>query len=80
MPTFAIHAPEASPGGQRFLPMNGPDYRGPRLTSGGISALTSDISLFDRRPLQRLLAMTPAIWHNCQSSHPIRRSLTAYNH
>ena len=32
------------------------------------------------RVIQRLLAMTPVIWHNCQSSQAIRRSLTAYNH
>jgi len=32
------------------------------------------------RVIQRLLAMTAAIWHNDQTSQAIRRSLTAYDH
>jgi Transposase DDE domain len=32
------------------------------------------------RVLQRLLAMTAAIWHNDHTGQPIRRSLTAYDH
>lgn len=32
------------------------------------------------RILQRLLAMTAAIWHNDRTGQPIRRSLTAYDH
>ena len=32
------------------------------------------------RVLQRLLAMTTAIWHNDHTGQPIRRSLLAYNH
>jgi len=32
------------------------------------------------RVLQRLLALTAAIWHNEQTSRPVLRSLTAYDH
>ncbi len=32
------------------------------------------------RILQRLLAMTAAIWHNDHTSQPVRRSLLAYDH
>jgi len=32
------------------------------------------------RVLQRLLAMTAAIWHNDQTGQPVLRSLTAYDH
>ncbi len=32
------------------------------------------------RVTQRILAMTAAIWHNDQTGHTIRRSLTAYDH
>ena len=32
------------------------------------------------RVLQRLLAMTAAIWHNDHTHQPVRRSLTAYDH
>ena len=32
------------------------------------------------RVLQRLLAMTTAIWHNDHTAQPIRRSLLAYDH
>ena len=32
------------------------------------------------RVLQRLLALTTAIWHNDHTSQPIKRSLTAYDH
>jgi hypothetical protein len=32
------------------------------------------------RILQRLLALTAAIWHNDHTSQPIKRSLTAYDH
>ena len=32
------------------------------------------------RVLQRLLAMTAAIWHNDHTDQPVRRSLTAYDH
>lgn len=32
------------------------------------------------RVLQRLLALTAAIWHNHHSSQPVLRSLTAYDH
>lgn len=32
------------------------------------------------RVAQRVLALTAAIWHNDQIGHPIRRSLTAYDH
>jgi hypothetical protein len=32
------------------------------------------------RVLQRLLAMTAAIWHNDHTGRPVRRSLTAYDH
>ena len=32
------------------------------------------------RVIQRLLAMTAAIWHNDQTGQAIRRSLTAYDH
>ncbi|MCA0292434.1 MAG: IS982 family transposase, partial [Actinobacteria bacterium] len=30
--------------------------------------------------LQRLLALTTAIWHNDHTSQPVLRSLTAYDH
>jgi hypothetical protein len=32
------------------------------------------------RVLQRILAMTAAIWHNWHTGQPIMRSLTAYDH
>jgi hypothetical protein len=32
------------------------------------------------RVLQRILALTTAIWHNDQTSQPTKRSLTAYDH
>lgn len=32
------------------------------------------------RVLQRILALTAAIWHNCQTGQPVLRSLTAYDH
>jgi hypothetical protein len=32
------------------------------------------------RVLQRLLAMTAAIWHNDRTGQPVLRSLTAYDH
>ena len=32
------------------------------------------------RVLQRVLALTAAIWHNDTTSQPILRSLTAYDH
>jgi hypothetical protein len=32
------------------------------------------------RVLQRILALTAAIWHNDQTGQPIRRSLTAFDH
>ena len=32
------------------------------------------------RVLQRLLALTAAIWHNHHTSQPVLRSLTAYDH
>ena len=32
------------------------------------------------RVLQRLLALTAAIWHNHHSHQPVLRSLTAYDH
>jgi hypothetical protein len=32
------------------------------------------------RVLQRVLALTAAIWHNDQTNAPVHRSLTAYDH
>jgi hypothetical protein len=32
------------------------------------------------RILQRILALTAAIWHNDHASQPVKRSLTAYDH
>jgi hypothetical protein len=32
------------------------------------------------RVLQRLLALTAAIWHNDKTGQPVMRSLTAYDH
>ncbi|MEU6827544.1 hypothetical protein ABZ894_02725 [Nocardia beijingensis] len=32
------------------------------------------------RVLQRLLALTTAIWHNNKTGAPVHRSLTAYDH
>ncbi|MFN0282077.1 MAG: IS982 family transposase, partial [Kineosporiaceae bacterium] len=32
------------------------------------------------RVLQRLLALTAAIWHNDHTGRPIKRSLLAYDH
>jgi hypothetical protein len=32
------------------------------------------------RVLQRILALTAAIWHNDKSGAPVLRSLTAYDH
>jgi hypothetical protein len=32
------------------------------------------------RILQRVLALTAAIWHNWNTGQPIMRSLTAYDH
>ncbi|HWT49357.1 MAG TPA: IS982 family transposase, partial [Mycobacterium sp.] len=32
------------------------------------------------RVLQRILALTAAIWHNDQQGQPTLRSLTAYDH
>jgi hypothetical protein len=32
------------------------------------------------RVLQRILALTAAIWHNDQTGQPVKRSLTAYDH
>ena len=32
------------------------------------------------RVLQRILALTAAIWHNQQTGRPVLRSLTAYDH
>lgn len=32
------------------------------------------------RVLQRLLALTAAIWHNEHTAQPVLRSLTAYDH
>jgi hypothetical protein len=32
------------------------------------------------RVLQRLLALTAAIWHNHHTGQPVLRSLTAYDH
>ena len=32
------------------------------------------------RVLQRILALTAAIWHNCHSQQPVLRSLIAYDH
>jgi hypothetical protein len=30
--------------------------------------------------MQRLLALNAAIWHNCQTDAPVKRSLIAYDH
>ncbi|MCP2204532.1 hypothetical protein LX90_009007, partial [Lentzea flava] len=32
------------------------------------------------RVLQRILALTAAIWHNDKTGQPVKRSLTAYDH
>jgi hypothetical protein len=32
------------------------------------------------RVLQRILALTTAIWHNFHTGAPVTRSLTAYDH
>jgi len=32
------------------------------------------------RVLQRILALTAAIWHNDHTSQPVARSLVAYDH
>jgi hypothetical protein len=32
------------------------------------------------RVLQRILALTAAIWHNHHTGQPVMRSLTAYDH
>ena len=32
------------------------------------------------RVLQRILALTTAIWHNDRTSQPVKRSLLAYDH
>ncbi|MGW3822676.1 IS982 family transposase, partial [Streptomyces sp. NPDC005071] len=32
------------------------------------------------RVLFRILALTAAIWHNDKTGHPVKRSLTAYDH
>jgi hypothetical protein len=32
------------------------------------------------RVLQRILALTAAIWHNDKTGQPVMRSLTAYDH
>jgi len=32
------------------------------------------------RVLQRILALTSAIWHNDHTGQPVMRSLTAYHH
>ena len=32
------------------------------------------------RVLQRILALTAAIWHNDRTGQPVLRSLTAYDH
>lgn len=32
------------------------------------------------RVLQRILALTPAIWHNDHTGQPVMRALTAYDH
>jgi hypothetical protein len=32
------------------------------------------------RVLQRILALTAAIWHNDKTAAPVQRSLTAYDH
>jgi hypothetical protein len=32
------------------------------------------------RVLQRILALTTAIWHNDHTGAPVHRSLTAYDH
>jgi hypothetical protein len=32
------------------------------------------------RVMQRILALTAAIWHNDQTGQPVLRSLTAYDH
>nr|QEO73653.1 hypothetical protein [uncultured bacterium] len=32
------------------------------------------------RVLQRVLALTAAIWHNDHTGQPVKRSLTAYDH
>jgi hypothetical protein len=32
------------------------------------------------RLLQRILALTAAIWHNDHTGHPVKRSLVAYDH
>ncbi|MDJ0380301.1 IS982 family transposase, partial [Streptomyces sp. G-G2] len=32
------------------------------------------------RVLQRILALTAAIWHNTKAGEPVLRSLTAYDH
>ena len=32
------------------------------------------------RVLQRILALTAAIWHNDRASQPVKRSLLAYDH
>jgi hypothetical protein len=32
------------------------------------------------RLLQRILALTAAIWHNDRTGQPVKRSLTAYDH
>ena len=32
------------------------------------------------RILQRILALTTAIWHNDQAGQPVKRSLVAYDH
>ena len=34
----------------------------------------------DVRVLQRLLAMTTAIWHNDSTGQPVKRSLLAFDH
>ena len=30
--------------------------------------------------MQRILALTAAIWHNDRTGHPVKRSLIAYDH
>jgi hypothetical protein len=54
-------------------PLDSPRWRSPEFPTGGHQGVIT-------RVLQRLLALTAAIWHNHHSGQPRLPSLVAYDH
>jgi len=50
------------------------------LAGAQLGVTICSLGLVSTRVLQRILALTAAIWHNDATSQPVMRSLLAYDH